>query len=132
MSGPQRIQLRRAKGWRLPDGAVCVARPSAFGNPWVVGDPGAIWLTPGHRHRVNLRFALSRSGAVDRYRRWLAGEFSDPAGVDHSVYGLVMVPDGRDQILARLADLRGTSLACWCALDGKPCHADVLLWLANR
>jgi hypothetical protein len=22
-------------------------------------------------------------------------------------------------------------LACWCALDGKPCHADVLLWIAS-
>lgn len=28
-------------------------------------------------------------------------------------------------------DLRGKNLACWCALD-KPCHADVLLELANR
>jgi hypothetical protein len=26
--------------------------------------------------------------------------------------------------------LRGYSLACWCPLD-KPCHADVLLKLAN-
>jgi hypothetical protein len=26
--------------------------------------------------------------------------------------------------------LRGKNLACWCALD-KPCHADVLLELAN-
>lgn len=28
-------------------------------------------------------------------------------------------------------DLRGHDLACWCPLD-KPCHADVLLELANR
>lgn len=27
--------------------------------------------------------------------------------------------------------LRGKNLACWCALD-QPCHADVLLELANR
>ena len=27
-------------------------------------------------------------------------------------------------------DLRGRDLACWCALD-QPCHADVLLELAN-
>lgn len=27
--------------------------------------------------------------------------------------------------------LRGKNLACWCALD-QPCHADVLLDLANR
>ncbi len=30
-----------------------------------------------------------------------------------------------------LAALRGKNLACWCPLD-KPCHADVLLDLANR
>jgi hypothetical protein len=28
------------------------------------------------------------------------------------------------------ADLHGKDLACWCPLDG-PCHADVLLELAN-
>jgi hypothetical protein len=28
-------------------------------------------------------------------------------------------------------DLRGKNLACWCPLDG-PCHADVLLEVANR
>jgi hypothetical protein len=30
-----------------------------------------------------------------------------------------------------LAPLRGHDLACWCPLD-QPCHADVLLELANR
>jgi len=28
-------------------------------------------------------------------------------------------------------ELRGKNLACWCALD-QPCHADVLLELANQ
>lgn len=32
---------------------------------------------------------------------------------------------------AALAELRGKNLACWCKLDA-PCHADVLLDLANR
>lgn len=27
--------------------------------------------------------------------------------------------------------LRGKNLACWCG-PGEPCHADVLLWLANE
>lgn len=30
-----------------------------------------------------------------------------------------------------LAQLRGKNLACWCK-PGEPCHADVLLELANR
>jgi len=29
------------------------------------------------------------------------------------------------------AELKGKNLACWCPLD-KPCHADVLLELANK
>lgn len=33
---------------------------------------------------------------------------------------------GRAQI-----ELRGKNLACWCRLD-QPCHADVLLELANK
>lgn len=32
---------------------------------------------------------------------------------------------------AALPELRGKNLACWCGLD-QPCHADVLLELANR
>ena len=33
-------------------------------------------------------------------------------------------------ILKHLRELRGKDLACWCKLD-EPCHADVLLRLAN-
>jgi predicted RNA-binding Zn-ribbon protein involved in translation (DUF1610 family) len=28
-------------------------------------------------------------------------------------------------------ELAGRALACWCPLDGRPCHADVLLTIAN-
>lgn len=30
-----------------------------------------------------------------------------------------------------VAELKGKDLACWCALD-SPCHADVLLKIANQ
>ncbi|HET7675665.1 MAG TPA: DUF4326 domain-containing protein [Gammaproteobacteria bacterium] len=33
--------------------------------------------------------------------------------------------------LGEIKELRGKNLACWCPLDA-PCHADVLLELANR
>jgi len=35
-----------------------------------------------------------------------------------------------DRFEALLAPLRGKHLACWCPLD-QPCHAEVLLALAN-
>jgi hypothetical protein len=37
---PERIQLRRTKGWRKSAGAVVVARPSRWGNPFRVGVDG--------------------------------------------------------------------------------------------
>lgn len=41
----------------------------------------------------------------------------------------------KDEIAPRLAaaarrELRGKNLACWCAL-GAPCHADILIEIAN-
>ncbi len=89
----QRIQRKRTKGYRLPPNAVCVSRPTKWGNPFTLSD---------------------RAEAVALFR---------------------------DYVLARgagypLSELRGKDLACWCPLvdtDGKPvpCHADVLLALAN-
>lgn len=38
--------------------------------------------------------------------------------------------DKANRALDGLKDLRGKNLACWCALD-QPCHADVLLEIAN-
>jgi Domain of unknown function (DUF4326) len=40
--------------------------------------------------------------------------------------GLLKAPE----LLARLPELRGKDLMCWCAL-GEACHADVLLELAK-
>ncbi len=33
--------------------------------------------------------------------------------------------------LINLSELKGKNLACWCPLKDKPCHADVLLEVAN-
>ncbi len=37
---PIRIQLSRRKGWRKPEGAVVVARPTKWGNPYQAGQDG--------------------------------------------------------------------------------------------
>ncbi len=37
---PERIQLRLAKGWRMPPNTVKVDRASPYGNPFVVGVHG--------------------------------------------------------------------------------------------
>jgi hypothetical protein len=37
MSKPQRIQISRKKGWRMPVNTVNCARPNKWGNPFKVG-----------------------------------------------------------------------------------------------
>jgi Domain of unknown function (DUF4326) len=45
MTTPQRVQQHRAKGWRKPDGAISVARPHKWGNPFAVGEHGVCTAT---------------------------------------------------------------------------------------
>lgn len=142
MSGPKRIQLRRTKGWRKPEGAIVVARPSRWGN-WnvirqnrVVTASGAFakkgphlivvqvgkWgneLGPHWGTWPNTEEGMreARAFAVEMFRRSLEATYVELDGPVHRAYYL----DG----------LAGHDLACWCPLD-QPCHADVLLELANR
>lgn len=120
---PERIQLRRTKGWRKPEGAIVVARPSRWGNPFRVGmvvDRVAI-TNRALSTVVEIR-ANDRADAVQFYRRWLNGTLLLTGAHD-----LAGTPPTAAQIKAELA---GRDLACWCALD-QPCHADVLLEIAN-
>ncbi len=43
----------------------------------------------------------------------------------------VNTPEGCTFVADVRTELRGKDLACWCPLD-QPCHADVLLELANK
>ncbi|MEV5703148.1 DUF4326 domain-containing protein [Streptomyces anthocyanicus] len=33
---PQRVQRKRTRGWRAPEGAAYVGRGTRYGNPWAV------------------------------------------------------------------------------------------------
>lgn len=111
---PQRIQRKRIKGWRMPPGAVYVGRPTIWGNPWRVVDCGrhGIVVQDSVRNWYPSSHAVGHRFAVVQFRRWL--NRSDFA-----------------KRLLRVETLRGRDLACWCPLD-RPCHADVLLELANQ
>ena len=110
---PSRIQRQRTKGWHTPlcscgcgRKAIYVGRSSKWGNPWHVSP------------------RLSAPRAVRMFRQCLNGELPWPARRPMPT---------KDEIRAELA---GHDLMCWCPTEDKngncvPCHADVLLELAN-
>lgn len=116
MTKPVRLQLSRRKGFDLQalsqatNGlpASHVSRPGPWGNPFVVGKQG------------------DAAYCVDLYKALLAGLLR--VGRDPDTEALEAC---RAFVSDHLAELRGRNLACWCKL-GAPCHADVLLKLANR
>lgn len=65
------MQLQRRAGWRKPTGAVVVARPSRWGNPFRVGVDGDRVACVA-RFEVELRAGRLPYG-VDDVRRALAG-----------------------------------------------------------
>lgn len=100
----------------MPDGAVYVGRPTKWGNPfradydrdrnqWRVLDDNGVDYWPAYNSEPS-----AQRKAVNLY-------YSD-------------LVHWSDKCLS-LGELRGKDLACWCPLD-HPCHADVLLELANR
>lgn len=112
---PVRIQRLRTKGFRLQDASpnglpvIYVGRPSIWGNRYKVGT----WSNSLGRHVETIE------EAIRLYRNiiWAA-------------------PDAPHMTAYVRECLRGKNLACWCPLvdkDGNraPCHADVLLELAN-
>lgn len=107
-----RIQRKRTKGWRMPPNTVYVGRGSVFGNPFTsAGRVCAGWSEP------------MATMLVDMFKEWLAGSDRQWAGA--ASY------HARANMLAALPRLGGKNLACWCPLH-QPCHADVLLEIANR
>ena len=105
---PIRIQRQRTKGWRMPENTVYVGRPTKWGNPYAASGPvNCSCRSVGECTHMG----LTRQDAVDLFR-----QISLPAKLNVRGYDI--------------EELRGKNLACWCPLD-QPCHADVLLEVAN-
>jgi len=120
MAEPRRIQRKRTRGWRMPEGAVSVTRPSKWGNPYRVEVWGAELAIALYRNTLrgdwspallHLQSNERYSEAYELHLHWRARFKCDPFELARS-------------------ELRGRDLACFCR-EGEPCHADVLLEVAN-
>ena len=94
----------------MPANAINVARPGKWGNPFVVGRDGT-------RAQCVAKFVVLQQGFI------ALGDTVDPE--------VQLAMWQRLRSLHSIEQLRGKDLACWCPLDSAPCHADVLLHLAN-
>lgn len=111
---PIRIQLSRAKGWRMPPNTVKVDRSTRWGNPFtpaMLYIAGPTWAKAGGLKPGD---PIGQTGAVEAFRELM----------------LTNLHSESTKTKALLQQLRGKNLACWCRPD-QPCHADVLLELAN-
>lgn len=111
-------QRKRAKGWRKPEGSVCVDRTSRWGNPFPVQRvAGGRWavIFPGSSRTIRFTTLLeARTCAVDLFDWWVAAS-----------------TDGQARwIRSHVHELAGKTLLCWCPQPG-PCHAHVLAELAD-
>lgn len=110
---PVRIQRKRTKGFKLPPNTVYVGRPSKWGNPYTVGMFPCGCRSIGECNH-NIRRVSTAKEAVECYKYHITEILKN--GINN----------GYD-----ISELKGKNLACWCKL-GEPCHADILLKLANR
>lgn len=107
---PERIQMTRQHPWRAehPD-AVIVDRRTKWGNEWAV-------IAWGGRHQVRHTTDWEIRSVHDTHLEAVR------AAVEYFRESMRGVD---------VSELHGRDLACWCPLD-QPCHADVLLELANQ
>jgi hypothetical protein len=108
MTRPIRLQLSRRKGFNLQEHSRAVNGLEAVR----VARPGK-WGNP-----FTVAEAGSPTVAVMAFQNLLAPKPPNVVALYMSEADIVH-------------HLRGKNLACWCALDA-PCHADVLLEIANR
>lgn len=122
---PTRIQRSRAKGWRMPQNTIYVGRPTRYGNPFSC-TPHGCTLKP-------CDCCDPYRCCVEVFREYITSGLENRSSCTGSLSAALDAETGyprRTKLVEGLPALRGKNLACWCTLD-KPCHADVLLELAN-
>lgn len=118
---PRRIQRQRMKGWRMPDGAVYVGRPSRWGNPY--------WHAQRF-HGIDAALALYRNSCHGTWDPSIVAGWPTASSVYDEHRDWINALGAGHPLNTIRSELGGRDLACWCPV-GSPCHADILLELAN-
>lgn len=121
---PIRVQLSRKKGWRMPANTVKVARPGKWGNPYLVQPKGQFYADEAVRLFEGIADGCWSPSLVESYVDSVAAMIYEKRCAWTKRIGC-------HPLEAMRSELRGKNLACWCPL-GAPCHADVLLRMANQ
>jgi len=121
MKKPKRIQRKRTKGFKMPENTVYVGRPGKWGNPFKVSKVKSGFILRqeiNYGKPINFRFKIFKdkeiatNKAIRLFKKWIDKQIFSPL------------------------ELKGKDLACWCAIQKNglyvPCHADILLSLANN
>ena len=93
----------------MPPNTIYVGRGSRWGNPF----PARRIILSAEQGGRDAIYETTPQESVCMFRHWLEA-----------------TAVGRHRAASARRDLRGKNLACWCPL-GQPCHADVLLEIAN-
>lgn len=119
---PKRIQRKRTKGFRLPLKTLCVSRPSIWGNPYPLAEFSTLSLLLFR----NTVLGIWDPGLLDDQAETLVSRAYD---LHHSWLRRFSYRHPLDALRSTLQDY--DFIACWCK-EGSPCHADILLELANQ
>jgi len=92
----------------MPKNTICVDRTSKLGNPFIVGGFGTKQeCIDAHRILLTGRVCLScKSPSLEEQKKYYS------------------------YVKENIRKLKGKNMACYCK-EGTPCHADVLLEIAN-
>lgn len=91
INGPRRIQRRRTRGWRAPEGAISVTRPGRWGNPFHCADLFSLWLDG----------KLPELDTLEPRRLWILGNISTLKGHDLMCWCQLSAPCHADELLRR-------------------------------
>lgn len=110
----------------MPAGVISVTRPLSWGNPFRVG-----------RHYKRGGGGIPRLGwsfvYTEAYEGYQDDSYTTIKTAAEAVEWFKWYTStwGESRLAKLRSELSGKDLACWCK-EGSPCHADILLKLANR